>query len=88
MLENIGIVVSHEEVSSIMRYFDVDLDSKLSYKEFVKRLKRYGLRGRAVEYNILKNFAQGIERTGLTYEEVFRIMDWNQNGEISAEELK
>ena len=55
LLENIGIKLSHEEVSSIMRFFDVDNDNKLSYKEFVKRMRRYGLRGRAVEYNILRN---------------------------------
>ena len=72
-----------------MNSLDMSGDGYVSYKEFVHKLSRHGIRSRTPEEEIIFLIIEGLNKIKITnLSEAFRLIDKEENGFISKDDFK
>jgi Ca2+-binding EF-hand superfamily protein len=77
-----------KEIDILISSMDIDQDNCIKYKEFVRRLGRYGVKSITSEEQIIYVLNEAIRKSGMNLSETFEIIDKEGDGVISKEDFR
>jgi len=83
MTGNLKMEITRGEYELLWSALDADRSGDIDYKEFVRKLQRYGLRNIGREENILYTFAKTMKKANMKISEMFQMFDKQNRGYIT-----
>ena len=81
--------LSTHEVDLLMSSLDTGGDGGISYKEFVQKLSRHGIRSRSTEEQIIFLIVEGLKRSRIkNFAEAFALIDKEGRGFVSKDDFR
>lgn len=88
-LRDLGVPeLSHKEEEQIMSSIDVDNDKQISYKEFSRKLQRYGLKAITPQQMLIHSIIVTMKKLGHSKTELYSLLDKNEQGLVHRQDLK
>lgn len=81
--------LTHDDIDILMSSIDVDSDGYVQYKEFVRKLSRYGVRSRTTDEQIIYLILEGLRKSRVkNFSEAFDLIDKKGEGTITRDDFK
>ena len=81
--------LSQQEIDLLVNSCDYDADGFISYKEFVRKLSRHGVKSRTPEEQILYLLIESLRRGGIkSLADAFELFDKERRGSLSRDDFK
>jgi len=87
ILSQLKLEVSSNDLDAIMKFMDVDSTGSIRYKSFVRTLKRYGIKSRTKEDEVIARIAETIGKTGTDLGKAFEVIDRDGDSLINKQEM-
>lgn len=87
ILRVLQIPVAQEDLGMIFKYMDADGSGQLEYKEFMKKLRRAGVRIKGEQEQIIHELYEQIEKIGMSLKDAYDMFDRNNDNAITAQEM-
>jgi len=87
MTGNLKMEITRGEYELLWSALDADRSGDIDYKEFVRKLQRYGLRNIGREENILYTFAKTMKKANMKISEMFQMFDKQNRGYITRQDF-
>jgi Ca2+-binding EF-hand superfamily protein len=84
----LGFNVSNDEFDLLFNEFDLDGSGSVSYREFLRKMRRSGVFTRNNEDEALFRLFKAIKQAGITVRKAFQMIDFDGSNEVSKAELE
>lgn len=79
--------IDNEDVNIMFMFLDLDGSNSIEYNEFLRKLRRAGVKIRRSEEQCLFDIYTIITKEGLTLREVYEAFDKNGDNQVTKEEM-
>ena len=76
-----------EEFRILFNALDTDLSGEIDYREFARKLEKFGVQAMSIEENLLFTLAKQIPKFNINLDKFFELVDQQQTGFISKEDF-